>query len=98
MTRAIATHVSLENASLTMREAGSFAWALGRLLRDVAEHDSASAVLTEAVIAGLAMGLQIVGGNLQDDAEQYRQLIENAEAAPQNADMPNRGATSEVPS
>lgn len=86
MSRAVAADACLANAALTMAEAGAFTWALGRLLRQVAEHDTASDILdNDAMIAGLAMGLQMIGATLQDDAEEYRQLIENAtESAPRN--------------
>ena len=90
MNRAISTRVSLENAALTMAKAGSFTWALGRLLEQVAEHDSASNILSEAIISGLSMGLQMVGATLQDDAEEYRQLTESmTNSATQNADSRN---------
>ena len=98
MTRAIATHVCLENASATMQEAGEFAWAVGRLLQCLAESGDNDKVLSNAVLTGLGHGLKFVGVSLQQDAEQYRHLIQSAaKSATQNAETQNVSANTAVP-
>lgn len=65
----------IRNSSQTLVEAGSFAWALGSLLRKIYEHDKADELLPEVIVDGLAAGLMIVGSKLCDDGLACRDLL-----------------------
>ena len=90
MTCEISTYTCLQNASVTMAEAGDFAWAVGRLLQQVAESGEGEYAISNAIVAGLGQGLKIVGAHLNQEVVEYRKLLHGA--APSTA--PSQAATS----
>jgi hypothetical protein len=81
MTCEISTYTCLQNASVTMAEAGDFAWAVGRLLQQVSEAGEGEYAISNAVVAGLGQGLKIVGAHLNQEVAEYRKLLHDAPAS-----------------
>ncbi|WP_443690393.1 hypothetical protein [Pseudomonas sp.] len=94
MNREVSLHVMLENSCHSMSDAGSFLFAVGKLLSGIIDHDLLNEIGGEVVLDGLGAGLRIAGAVLSDEATEVRRRIDSAT---QNADNENVSRTVEVP-
>lgn len=66
----------------TLKEAGTFAWAMGSLLQGICARDLHDELLDGMTVDGLACGLRIVGQGLMDESDELHGLLERTGAYP----------------
>lgn len=93
MTRPIAYHAQLSANAISMRDAGDFIFAMGRLLANIADHGMTRELVNDHVLCGLTAGMRVVGRVLKEESFHIEELLERS-VATQNAESENVSRTS----